>query len=112
MNPFAYVHRPAVLILDFYCPAFRAGRSIEHDIDKRCPCHGAVNHQAEGSDLGLRPFLAKDHGNVGNVAAGARQAYNGVAVVTFAPDEALAQADIGAMYGSGRPIETRTDPAS
>ena len=39
MNPFAYIHKPAVLILDFYeTSGFRAGRSVEHDIHK----HGLI----------------------------------------------------------------------
>jgi hypothetical protein len=36
VNPFADIHRPAVLILDFdKTSGFRAGRSVENDIDKR-----------------------------------------------------------------------------
>jgi hypothetical protein len=39
MNPFAEIHRAAVPILNFYeTSGFRAGRSVEHDIDK----HGFI----------------------------------------------------------------------
>jgi hypothetical protein len=35
MNPFAEIHRAAVLILDFYeASGFRAGGSVEHDVHK------------------------------------------------------------------------------
>ena len=35
MSPFAYIHRPAILILDFYeTSGFRTGRSVKHDIHK------------------------------------------------------------------------------
>ena len=35
MNPFAYIHRPAVLILDFdEASGFRTGRPVKHDVHK------------------------------------------------------------------------------
>ena len=35
MNPFPYIARPAMLNLDFYeTSGFRAGRSVEHNVDK------------------------------------------------------------------------------